>query len=204
MNTLSSGPVLPFNATAVTFPTVIGYQNHLIIAGGQNSKKPDVRVNILDITKNWKTAQSLPRDYCRTHYCTDYYSAVIIQDTVYLVGWNTQSVLRAHMPKLILGAKSGVWETISNTPYYHSSPVTIGNALLIVGGSDKSQGGNSTTSIQMYNPNTKQWTRVGDLPEPMNETHCVIMNSELFVFGFDHYVIFDVIYAHISKLTVMY
>ena len=101
------------------------------------------------------------------------------------------------MPTLISGAKSDVWETLPNAPYYDSSPVTIGNTLLTVGGWDAHVTcvGNSTSSIQMYNPTTNQWTRVGDLPQPMNSHRYVIMNSELFVFH-DQSV-------HVSTLTLV-
>ena len=171
---IQSHPAMP---TVLIFPTVIGYQDHLIVAGGVNSKNniiPDV--NILDTTSNkWKTAQSLPS--------TDECCTVLIEDTLYLVGQNTQTILRAHVPTLISGAKSGVWETLPNTPYYYSSPVTIGNTLLTVGGRDNlAFFGDPTTSIQMYSPTTNQWMSVGDLPEPTFYPYCVIMNSELFVF----------------------
>ena len=176
--------------TALTSPVVIAYQDHLIVAGGGNSegnKIPDV--NILDTTSNkWKTAQPPPS--------TDYYFTVLIEDTMYLVGPNTQTVLRAHMPTLISGAKSDVWETLPNAPCYWSSPVTVGNTLLTVGGSDQQwSGSNPTTSIQMYNPTTNQWTRAGDLPRPMNSPNCVIMNSELFVFHGQS--------VHVSTLTLV-
>ena len=174
---IQSHPAMP---TALTFPAVIGYQDHLIVAGGRNSKNnriPDV--NVLDTTSNkWKTAQPLPS--------TDHYNTVLIEDTLYLVGRYTQTVRRAHVPTFISRAKSRV--------YYWSSPVTIGNTLLTVGGRDKPWG-NPTTSIQMYNPTTNQWTRIGDLPEPMNSDHCVIMNSELFVFHGQS--------VHVSTLTLV-
>ena len=170
---VQSHPAMP---TALTSPAVIGYQDHLIVAGGSNSEGeriPDV--NILDTTSNkWKTAQPLPS--------TDNYYTVLIEDILYLVGQSTQTVLRAHVPTLISGAKSGVWETLPNAPYYDSSPVTIDNTLLTVGGRDKllGSGGNPTISIQMYNPTTNQWTRVGDLPEQVHRPRCIVMNSKLF------------------------
>ena len=169
---IQSQPAMP---TALTTPAVIGYQNHLIVAGGFNSEGNAIpAVNILDTTSNkWKTAQPLPS--------TDHYYTVLIEDTLYLVGQETQTVLRAHVPTLISGAKSSVWETLPNTLFYRSSPVTIDNTLLTVGGSDKpSWVGNPTTSIQMYNPTTNQWTRVGALPEPVRYPSCIMMNSELF------------------------
>ena len=172
---IQSHPAMP---TALTYPAIIGYQDHLIVAGGWNSegnKIPDV--NILDTTSNkWKTAQPLPS--------TDSYYTVLIEDAMYLVGRDTQTVLRAHVPTLMSGAMSDVWETLPNTPYYRSSPVTISNTLLTVGGRDKpSWDGNPTTSIQMYNPTTNKWTRVGDLPEPMEIRHCTVLSGKLFLLG---------------------
>ena len=169
---IQSHPAMP---TALTDPAVIGYQDHLIVAGGYNSEGnaiPDV--NILDTTSNkWKTAQPLPS--------TDNYYTVLIEDTMFLVGRDTLTVLRAHVPTLISGAKSGVWETLPNAPYYDSSPVTIGNALLIVAGGDEPiLDGKPTTNIQMYDSTTNRWTRVGDLPQPLEDPSCIVMNSELF------------------------
>ena len=173
---VQSYPAMP---TALTNPAVMGYQDHLIVAGGQTASYiPDV--NILNTASNqWISAQPLPS--------MGSYNITLIQDTVYLVGKYDKTVLQAHVPTLISGAKSGVWGTLPNTPYYCSSPINIGNTFLTVGGRDKpSRNGNPTTSIQMYDPTTNQWTRVGDLPEPIREPYCVIMNSELFVLG-DYY-----------------
>ena len=169
----------PAMSTAQTYPAVIGYQDYLIVGGGvtANNRVPDV--NILDTTSNkWKAARPLPS--------TDRYYTVLIEDTLYLVGQKTQTVLRAHVPTLISGAKSDVWETLSNVPCSDSSPVTIGNTLLTVGGKDNPWGGKPTTSIQMYNPTTNQWTKVGDLPEPVHYPSCIVMNSELFELFFEY------------------
>ena len=168
---IQSHPAMP---TALAIPAVMGYLDHLIVAGGVNSENNRISdVNILDTTSNkWKTAQPLPG--------TDRYYTVLIEDNMYLAGQYTLTVLRAHVPTLISGAKSDVWETLPNAPSYSSSPVTFGNTLLTVGGKDKPLGGNPTTSIQMYNPTTNQWTRVGDLPEPVGFPRCIVMNSELF------------------------
>ena len=170
---IQSHPAMP---TALTNTAIIGYQDHLIVAGGRNSEGNGILdVNILDTTSNkWKTAQPLPN--------RDGYYTVLNEDTMYLVGQDTRTALRAHVPTLISGAK-GVWETLPYTPFYHSSPVTIGNTLLTVGGSDKPLFGNPITSIQMYSLTTNQWTKVGDLPKPMSNPYCIVVNSELYILG---------------------
>ena len=173
----------PAMSTALSTPAVIGYKDHLIVAGGCNSHNNRIpAVNILDTTSNeWKTAQPLPS--------IDYYYTVLIKDTMYLVGWDTQTVLRAHVPTLISGAESGVWETLPDTKYAWSSTVT----LLTVGGRDKSY--NFFTSIRMYDPTTKHWIRVGDLPELLDFPCCIIINSELFVFHCQS--------VHVSTVTLV-
>ena len=173
---VQSYPAMP---TALTFPAVIEYQDHLIVASGRESSGYVPDVNILNTTSNqWISAQPLPS--------TDsvlVFNTVLVQDTIYLVAKYTQTVLRAHVPTLISGAKSGVWETLPNTPYYRSFPVTISNTLLTVGGSDEPRGGKPTTSLQMYNHTTNLWTRVGDLPEPMKDCHCTVMSGKLIILG---------------------
>ena len=169
---VQSYPAMP---TGVTTPAVIEYQDHLIVAGGWDAvgiHPPDVHV--LATTNNeWKTPQPLP--------ITGYYYSVLAEDTVYLVSQNTLTTLRAHVPTLISGAKSGVWETLPNTPYYWSSPVTVGNVLLTVGGKKLIQIGEETSSIQMYDPTANQWTNVGDLPEP-DDPRSIVINSKMFIF----------------------
>ena len=169
----------PAISAAIGFPAVIGYRDYLIVAGGHTNEGPTSDVNILDtITNKWKTAQPLP------HEDQDYYS-VLIEDTVYLAG-DYRILLRAHVPTLISGAKSGVWETLVNTPHYESTPVTIDNTLLTMGGCDyqiRKAGGKPTTKIQMYNSTTNKWTKIGDLPEPL-DPYGVIVNSKLFVFPY--------------------
>ena len=162
---------LPAMPTALTLPAARGYQNYLIVAGGQDSTD----VNILDTVDNeWITAQPLPS--------TDdhFYYPALGEDIMYLVGRHTQ-VLRAQVPTLISGAKPGVWETLSNAPYYFSTPVTIGNILLTIGGRDKS-GEEWMTGNHMYNPTTNQWTKVSDFPKPI-DPYGVIVNSTLFAFA---------------------
>ena len=178
----------PAMSVATSFPAVIGYQDHLIVAGGRTKEGPTSDVNILDtITDKWKTAQPLPGKDQELFY------SVLIEDTVYLTG-SYRTLLRAHVPTLISGAKSSVWETLLNTPHYESTPVTIESTFLTMGGCDHQQreaGGEPTTKIQMYNPTTNKWTRVGYLPEPM-DPYGVIVNSELFVFPYHSPSVFRV------------
>ena len=160
---------------ALTVPAVVEYQNHLIVIRGVDSNDADV--NILNTSNKWITAEPLPR--------TDGYSTCLIGDTLYLVGQRTKEVFRAHVPSLISRASSGVWESVASVPFYHSSPIAIGNTLLTVGGKDDPElfGGNNTSSIHLYDPTKDQWTQCGDLPKKIKSCYCIELSGKLCVLG---------------------
>ena len=178
---VQSYPAMP---TAVTRPAVIGYQNHLIVAGDTHKWTADVY--ILNTTTNeWKMSEQLPY--------AGYYRTLLIENTIYLtfqfIYENEQStmdqkpILRAHVPTLISGTPSGVWEVVTNSQYSHSSLITIGNTLLTVGGSNEQFTDSNTDSINLYDHTTNKWTKIGRLPEPISACHCVSLFGELFVLG---------------------
>ncbi len=169
-------PVTSRMPKALTFPAVVEYQNHLIVIGGADSNGARIAdVNILNTSNKWITAEPLPPT-------DDDYSTCLIGDTLYLVGQYTKEVFRAHVPSLISRASSGVWESVASVPFYWSSPIAIGNTLLIVGGSE-ALGGNATSSIHLYDPTKDQWTQCGDLPEKMNSCYCIELSGKLCVLG---------------------
>ncbi len=162
---------------ALTFPTVAGYESHLIVIGGCDSndtRRADVII-LNTIINKWITFQPLPS--------TDEYRTCLIGDTLYLVGQDTKEVFRAHVPSLISRAGSGVWESVARVPFYRSSPVAISNTLLTVGGSDRPLGGNATSSIHLYESAKDQWTQCGDLPERMECCCCIELSGKLYILG---------------------
>ncbi len=164
---------LPRMPKALTFSAVVEYQNHLIIIGGHDSNGARIAdVNILNTSNKWITAEPLPS--------TDDYSKCLIGDTLYLVGQVTKEVFRAHVPSLISRASSGVWESVASVPVYRSSPISIGNTLLTMGGSE---GGIDSSSIHLYDPTKDQWTQCGDLPEKIYSCHCIELSGKLCVLG---------------------
>ena len=166
---------LPRMPKALTVPEVVEYQNHLIVISGRDSNNTRIAdVNILNTSNKWITAEPLPS--------TNDYSTCLIGDTLYLVGPYTKEVFRAHVPSLISRASSGVWESVASVPFYQSSPITIGNTLLTVGGSEV-LGVNTTSSIHLYDPIKNQWTQCGDLPKEMYDCYCIELSGKLCVLG---------------------
>ena len=63
-----------------------------------------------------------------------------------------------------------------------STPLSISGALLAVGGVDKDDAEVST--IRLYQPDTGEWVKVGDLPTPHSGCTCAMIGDrELLVAG---------------------
>ena len=63
----------------------------------------------------------------------------------------------------------------------HSTPLSISGSLLALGGK---KNGKAVTDIHLYQPDTGEWVKVGDLPSPRyNCTGVMINNRELLVAG---------------------
>ena len=160
----------------------------LIVAGGQASPKPIDRLNTVEImdiaTLQWSIARSLPQQ-------TTQASATICQDKLFLLGGveengKTKTVLACSLETLIkcgqarrqsLGSKlrslsrsesrgndrTPVWVKMDNLPANLSTCATLAGHLLAIGGySDMSNG--PTSVVRIFNPRSKMWDILGDMP----------------------------------------
>ncbi len=157
---------IPPMPTARTSPAVVSLSTHLIVAG------TDI-VEIYNIsTSQWSETDELP------YACYDQ-RGIVYNNTVYLMGGfdgeNLNKVVcAAQVDKLISADRQddgsankadSVWNTISNTPSYCPSPVTISDTLFAVGGVDSE--GEVTQRIYAYSSSMDSWLYVGDLPSPI-------------------------------------
>ncbi len=75
-----------------------------------------------------------------------------------------------------------LWQTIENTPLKWSAPLSIGRSLLAVGGRDDKI--NPSSWIHLYQPDTRRWVKVGDLPTARYNCTCSVLPSgEVIVAG---------------------
>lgn len=190
-------PINPALQMPLYLPSAIGYENYLIVAGGHTSTTNARVPNVLTLNMSsyqWKESEPLPS--------TDCCKMAIIDDTVYLIGQETRTVMCAHLPTLTSGAKSGVWKILPNVPFFYSTPVAVGNELLTVGGRDSNDWrGDATSKIYRYDVASKQWRLVGDLPEPMYYCCCAVIANKLFVlaeFGHQSGYVAELIVAQYS------
>ena len=180
-----TNPYPPMN-TARYCSTAVSYNNHIIVAGGRDGQGPISSVEVLNVeAKRWYTAESLPtpRNVSKT---------TLIGDTLYLMrGWYytgpTKVVHKVDLNELITKAVSKqatptLWQSIEDTPFKYSAPLNVGGSLLAVGGLDDRY--IPSSSIHLYQPDTRRWVRVGDLPTARYDCTCSVLPSgEVIVAG---------------------
>ena len=166
--------------------SVISYDRFIIVVGGRDEDgKHLARVQVLDTTnRQWYQTTHLPEP------CVDLTSCVI-GNMVYLLGGAIRDgmtpkehVFSVSLDKLIsnavspsTGATPSPWSTLKGLPVIFSTALVLQGSLLAVGGLYSS-------AIHAYQPSSKSWVKVGDLPREQWACGCAILpNGELLVAG---------------------
>ena len=179
-------PYPPMNI-ARSCSTAVSFNNLIIVAGGQDNKGRTSSVEVLDVaSRRWYIAQSLPNPRSKL-------KSTLIGNTLYLMGGYdhngsaTTIVHHVDLNELIAKAISNqdtptLWQTLQKVPLVYSAPLSIGRSLLAVGGRDDRA--NPSSSIHLYQPDTRRWVKVGDLPTARLCCTCSVLPSgELIVAG---------------------
>ena len=164
--------------------SVISYDRFIIVVGGFGEDGEYLaRVQVLDTTnRQWYQTTPLPEP-CAVTSC-------VISNMVYLLGgWirddmTNEQVFSVSLDKLIsnavspsTGATPSPWSTLENLPVEFSTALALQGSLLAVGGWRSS-------AIHAYQPSSKSWVKVGDLPRKQWLCGCAILpNGELLVAG---------------------
>ena len=75
---------------------------------------------------------------------------------------------------------------MSQVKFARSTPLAINGSLFIVGGK-KPRTDEAMSEINGYNPETKEWKKVGDLLSPRYDCTCLTINDgEIFMAGGIH------------------
>ncbi len=159
--------------------TAVSFNNHIIVAGGHDDNGR-ISVEVLDVaSRRWYIAQSLP------HPQNNMASVLVEKRHLYLMGGDNCKTV--HLNELVAKAIScldtpSLWQTIEDTPLEMSSPLSIGRSLLAVGGHDDKS--NPSSSIHLYQPDTRRWVKVGDLLIAQYSCTCSVLPSgEIIVAG---------------------
>ncbi len=179
-------PYPPMNI-ARSSSTAVSFNNRIIVAGGDDDKERTSSVEVLDVaSRRWYIAQSLPNPRSSL-------KSTLIGNTLYLMGGYdhtlsaTKTVYHVDLTELVAKAHSNLdtptlWQTLQEAPLFWSAPLSIGRSLLAVGGLDDRV--NPSSSIHLYQPDTRRWVKVGDLPTARYNCTCSVLPSgEVIVAG---------------------
>ena len=163
--------------------TAVGFESHIIVVGGSDHQGHTHTVEVFD-WRLWKwyliaDRESLPCPLSEA-------KSALIGTNLYVMGGRvyqghfTSTVHKIDVNKLIETAKTQSkctsWQTIQDTPLKCSSPlVTPTGALLAVGGYNDTK--QPSSSIYLYQPDTRRWVKVEDLPTARYNCTCSVLPS---------------------------
>ena len=176
----------PYNSmpTPRYWPAVLMYDIWLLVAGGRVASLTHLAtVELFNTSTNqWLVASSLPTPCsCLTSAIVDNYG--------YLVTASKQ-VFRVSLPDIVsqtvdqsTSKSPALWCRLPDTLLSCSTAISLRGYLLAVGGSHDNH---IRTDIHLYQPESEQWTKVGDFPNARYYCSCVVLPSgELLVAGGD-------------------
>ena len=162
-------------------PAISTYDMWLLVAGGDD-RESLATVELLNIsTKQWLAVSPLPTP------CS-YMTSAVLQEDWYVV-MQSKEVFRVSLPDIVsqtvdqsTASKSAtLWHRLPDTPLENSTAIAVRGSLLTVGGYDD---GRRIADIHLYQPESKKWTKVGELPNARHFCSCVVLpNGELLVAG---------------------
>ena len=174
-----TNPYPPMN-TARSSSTAVSCNKYIIVAGGYVDRgRFTSSVEMLDVASlRWYTAESPPDPLTEL-------KSTLVGNTLYLMGGydhtgSTKVVHKVDLKEFITKAVSKqatptLWQVISDTPLKYSAPLNVEGSLLAVGGCDDHY--HLSSSIHLYQPDTRRWVKVGDLPTARYYCTCSVLPS---------------------------
>ena len=155
---------------------LISYLHYLIVVGGSGDSEINhsiANVEILDTSRSqWHIAEPLPKP-------SSLKQSACVLDTLYVLG-SSSHLFRASISMLVSRATSKrksstpTWEMLPDIPFQCSGLVAYENSLITIDSSKVIPG------IHVYNADTNEWTRRGDLPTTLQVKLCVVLASNEF------------------------
>ena len=177
----------PEMQTARSVCSAVVHNEWLVVAGGASAlNAPLSSVEVINTnSKQWYAGPPTPIPWFSMKTAT-------VGDECYFMGGatatgsSTNTVYSVSLSALKAGLNSStskgqkIWKKISGLQTTFSTPLSISGSLLAVGGKDKDR--KAVIAIHLYQPDTGEWVKVGDLPTPRSHCTCaMITDRELLV-----------------------
>ena len=173
--------------TARSQCSAVVHNEWLVVAGGWSTSGPMLSsVEVMNTnSKQWYAGPPTPIPWSSMKTAT-------VGDECYFMGGSTigpptNTVYSVSLSALTTGLNSStrkgqIWKEISRLQTTCSTPLSISGSLFAVGGMDKDR--KALTAIHLYQPDTGEWVKVGDLPTLRYHCTCaMITDREMVVAG---------------------
>ena len=174
--------------TARSWCSEVVHKEWLVVAGGWSG--PGAWLSSVEVmntnSRQWYAGPPTPIPWSSMK------TATVGDECYFMGGWNAtgsiNTVYSVSLSALTTGLNSStrkgqIWKEISGLQTTNSTPLSISGYLFAVGGKDK-DGSKTVTAIHLYQPDTGEWVKVGDLPTPRHLCTCaMITDRELLVSG---------------------
>ena len=177
----------PEMPTARHSPSVISYHKWLVVVGGYYEVSACRKAEILDThSGQWYDCSPLPSGCSimssaisgNMWYLLDRFSSLETNKQAFSVCLDefvSQAV--AHTTGTTSPSTPSPWKSLPEPPLNRTTALIFNGALLSVGGWCRSD-------IHLYQPSSRRWVKVGDLPEMRSDSGCIVLPSgEIFVAG---------------------
>ncbi len=183
---------IPPMPTARSSPAVVSLPTHLVVAGGRlhllGGYSDNVEIYSIS-TSQWSETARLP------YACYDQ-NGIVCNNTMYLMGGfelnNRNNAFAAQVDKLISADRlddgsakkvDSVWHTISETPSFQPSPLTMSDTVFAVGGGGLISN-KASQRIYAYSSSMDSWLYIDDLLSPVAHAATVSLSpTECLVIG---------------------
>ena len=168
--------------TARGWCSAVVHNEWLVVAGGVSASGAKLSsVEVMNTnSKQWYAAPPTPIPWVVMKTAT-------VGDECYFMGGSaaiaspTNTVYSVSLSALTTGLNSStrkgqIWKEISGLQTTCSTPLSISGSLLAVGGWDKDH--KAWTAIHLYQPDTGEWVKVGDLPTPRYHCTCAMITDK--------------------------
>ena len=173
-----------------TYCSATACKQWLIVSGGYTELLVLLSsVEVLDTdTKVWHLCVSAPLAWTQME-------TAVVGDTCFFMGGYikngyTKKVYSLSLPALVSQLNSDrsfvkeadIWKEIPELPVMHSAPLSVRGSLLAIGGRGTDL--KDISALYLYQPDTKQWVKVADMPMQRYNCTCVMTtDGEIMVAG---------------------
>ena len=174
----------PEMRTARSYCSAVVHNEWLVVAGGRSESGAILSsVEVMNTnSKQWYAGPPTPIAW-------DYMKTAIVGDECYFMGGHndtrsyTNTVYSVSLSGLTTGLNSStrkgqIWKEISGLQTTNSTPLSISGSLFAVGGLKDRK---FFTAIHLYQPDTGEWVKVGDLPTPRCDCTCAMITDRKMV-----------------------